>query len=179
MLIIIGIISFVLPVFFNIFFSFLRQQSKIYALSQVKREGDYILNTITNTIRNYGISIHSTTPADESNKIVCETEKSILNNYFLDKYGSYFRFCKSSTGTTCDGTDNYIASYSSKLNPNVIPLNTSKVKIANFSLSCLQSSIFSPPTIKISFVIEYNILSSRPENYASMNYQTQIKMKSY
>jgi type II secretory pathway pseudopilin PulG len=180
MLVVIGVIGLTLPAFFSIFFSLLRQQGKIYALSQVKREGDFALNTITNIIRNYGVSIHSSIPND-SNKINCPaTETSILNYYLLDKYNSYFRFCKSSTGNNCDGGDNYIASYSSKLTPqNTIPLTTNKVQVTNFNLACTQTSPFSPPIIKLIFTVTYKTASNRPEDTASLTYQTQIKMKSY
>jgi len=181
MLIVIGIIGLILPVFFNTFFIFLRQQAKIYALSQIKREGDFILNTLTNTIRNYAVSIHSSIPPNENNKINCPQlgTLSILNNYFLDKYGNYFRFCRSSTGSICDNQNNYIASYSSILSPSTIALNTNKVSITNFNLSCSQSSPFSPPVITVTFTISYGNNLSSPEETASLTYLTQIKMKSY
>jgi type II secretory pathway pseudopilin PulG len=179
MLVVIGAIGLTLPALFGIFFSLLRQQAKIYALSQVKREGDFVLDTISNIIQNYAVSIHSSTPND-GNKIYCNTETSILNMYLLDRYNSNFRFCRSTTGNNCDGGDNYIASYSSKLTPqNTIPLNTNKVKITNFNLSCLQTSPFSPPIIKINFNVAYNTGSYRADDTASLTYQTQIKMKSY
>lgn len=171
MLIVIGVISLTLPAFFSIFFSLLRQQAKIYALSQVKREGDFALNTITNIIRNYGVSIHSSTPPDENNKINCpQSGTQIINDYFLDKYGNYFRFYLES---------DHIASTSPIITPTTIPLTTNRVQVTNFNLACAQTSPFSPPIIKVNFTVTYNTGSTRPEDTASLNYQTQIKMKSY
>jgi type II secretory pathway pseudopilin PulG len=171
MLVVIGVISLTLPAFFGIFFSLLRQQGKIYALSQVKREGDFASSTITNIIRNYGISIHSSIPPDENNKINCpQSETQIINNYFLDKYGNYFRFYLES---------DYIASTSPIIDPSTTRLTTDKVQITNFNLACTQTSPFSPPIIKLIFTVTYKTASNRPEDTASLTYQTQIKMKSY
>jgi len=179
MLVVIGVIGLTLPAFFSIFFSLLRQQAKIYALSQVKREGDFILNSINNTIKNYGVSIHSSTPPSDSNKINCLTPTPILGAFFLDRFGNYFRLCKSSAGANCDNGDNFIASSSPILSPTLIPLNTAQIKITNFNLTCYQSSPFSPPIIKLIFTVTYKTASNRPEDTASLTYQTQIKMKSY
>jgi len=169
MLIVIGVIGLVLPAFFNIFFSLLQQQIKISALSQVKREGDFVLNTISNIIKNYAVSIHSGIPTDD-NKIICSPPQSINNYYFRDRFGNYFRFYLQS---------DYIASTSPIITPPIIPLTTNKVQITNFNLSCYQSSVYSPPIITIDFKVDYNTTSSRPEDKASLRYQTQIKMKNY
>jgi competence protein ComGC len=172
MIVVIAAIGLVLPTLFAIIFSILQQKVKIERLSIVKREGDYVLNIIENTIRNYGESIHSETP-NESNKI-CQSSSLENASYFKDKFGNWFRFYLDTT--------NSISSESSVLNNGSrgsVSLNSSKTKITNFSIQCYQTALYSPPVINISFTISYNTSSSRAEETASLNYQTKVKLRSY
>jgi type II secretory pathway pseudopilin PulG len=183
MIVVIATIGLVLPAVFAIVFTILQQQIKIQRLSIVKREGDYALSVMENTIRNYAKSIHSGIP-DETNEI-CKSVNSTPQSfdYFRDKYNNYFRFCRSRNGTDCDGDGNFIASNSSILinNPSYfIALNSEKTKITNFSIQCYRTNLYSPPVVNVSFTIEYNTTSTRPEErVTSLNYKTKIKLKSY
>jgi len=173
MIVVIATIGLALPALFAIIFSILQQQVKIQRLSIVKREGDYVLNVMENTIRNYGESIHSATPPNESNKI-CQSSSLENASYFKDKFGNWFRFYLDTT--------NSISSESSVLNNGSrgsVSLNSSKTKITNFSIQCYQTALYSPPVINISFTISYNTSSSRAEETASFNYQTKVKVRSY
>ena len=173
MIVVIATIGLVLPALFAIIFSILQQQVKIQRLSIVKREGDYVLNVMENTIRNYGESIHSATPPTESNKI-CQSSSLENASYFKDKFGNWFRFYLDTT--------NSISSESSVLNngsPGSVSLNSSQTKITNFSVQCYRTALYSPSVINISFTISYNTSSSRVEETASFNYQTKVKLKSY
>lgn len=181
MILVIGSISLTLPLLFSIIFIILQQQVKINRLTEVKRQGDYILTVIIDTISNHAVSIHSDIPPSN---LICTTpnEQPIDQAYFLDKYATYFRFCKSGSGSNCDNNNNYIASFSSILNngsPATIPLNNNKVNITDFSLTCYKKSEFSSPIIGIRFTISYNTLSTRPEEKAQMTYQTKVKLRSY
>ena len=173
MIVVIATIGLALPALFAIIFSILQQQVKIQRLSIVKREGDYVLNVMENTIRNYGESIHSTTPPNESNKI-CQSSSLENASYFKDKFGNWFRFYLNTT--------NSISSESSVLNnglPGSVSLISSQTKITNFSVQCYRTALYSPSVINISFTISYNTSSSRVEETASFNYQTKVKLKSY
>jgi type II secretory pathway pseudopilin PulG len=174
MIVVIATIGLVLPTLFAIIFSILQQQVKIQRLSIVKREGDYVLNVIENTIRNYGESIHSATPPTESNKI-CQSSSLENASYFKDKFGNWFRFYLDTT--------NSISSESSVLNngsPGSVSLNSSQTKITNFSIQCYKTSLYSPPVVNISFTIEYNTTSLRVEEKVTpLTYQTKVKLKSY
>lgn len=180
-LVVIGTISLALPALFAIVYNILQQQAKIYRLTEVKRQGDFILNTMKNTIKNYAVSIHSltTTPPTSNNKICQWPSEQNFDGYFLDKFGSYFRFCRSSNGINCNNGNNYIASFSSVLSSNVTPLNNNKVKITDFFLTCYQTNPYSTPVISIRFTISYNTTSTRPEDKAQMTYQTKIKLRNY
>ncbi|MFN4212439.1 MAG: type II secretion system protein [Microgenomates group bacterium] len=172
LIVVIGVVGLALPVLFAIVFALLQQQTKIYRLSQVKREGDYALNVMENIIRNNVISLHSGTPPTDSNK-VCTTEGSTFDTpYLQDKYtlGTWSRFYFS---------NDKIASESStppSINAN---LTTDKVKVTSFSISCQGKGIYSSPFVNLSFIIQYNTTSTRPEETATLNYQTKIKLRSY
>lgn len=183
MILVIGSIGLTLPLLFSIIFTILQQQVKISRLTEVKKQGDYILNVITNTIRNYAVTIHSALPPNQSN-LTCNfyPEQPISVAYFLDKYTTYFRFCKSSDGINCDDNNNYIASFSSILNngsPLTIPLNNNKIKITDFTLTCYKKTQFASPVVGIKFTISYNTSSTRPEENAQMTYQTKVKLRIY
>ncbi len=184
-LVVIGIISISLPVLFNIFYALVRQQVKINRLTEVKRQGDYILNIIKTLIINQAISIHNNIPPSP---ISCSSTQNITaNNYFLDRQGTYFRFCQSSSGTTCDNSENYIASSSSLASVGTVALNNNKTLITNFSLTCFQNQSYSPPLIGIQFTICYKIspnqndcnIGTRPEETAKLTYSTFVKLRSY
>ena len=182
MIVVISTIALSLPILFSIVFTILQQQTKIYRLTEVKRQGDYVLNTMENLIKNYAASVHSSQPPSENNKICQWQNEQTINGYFLDKFGSYFRFCRSNTGSNCDADGNYIASFSSILNngnSQTIPLNNDKVRISDFLLTCYQTNPYSPPVVGISFIIYYNTTSTRPEDKAQMTYQTKVKLRSY
>jgi len=174
-IVVIATIGLVLPAIFAIVFTILQQQIKIQRFSIVKREGDYVLDVMENVIRNYAQTIHSMRPPDDSNKI-CQTPTTENASYFKDKFGNWFRFYLNSS--------NKIASESSVIvdasgQPQPIDLNSSKTKVTNFVIQCYSTASYSPPVVNISFTIEYNTSSSRPEEKASLNYQTKVKLRSY
>jgi len=174
MIVVIATIGLVLPTLFVIVFVILQQQIKIQRLSIVKREGDYILNLMENTIRNYGESIHSATPPTESNKI-CQSSSLENASYFKDKFGNWFRFYLD--------TNNSISLESSVLNngsQGSVSLNSPQTTITYFSIQCYKTALYSSPVINISFTIKYNTTSSRvEENIAPLTYQTKVKLRSY
>ncbi|MFA5770474.1 MAG: type II secretion system protein [Patescibacteria group bacterium] len=173
-IVVVAVIGLTLPVLFAIIFILMRQQTKINRLSQVKREGDYVINLMENTIKNDAITIHSGKPADDAN-ITCSLANSSFSGpplYFLDKTRRWFGYE--------DGV-NTIASASSAVSS--INLTSSKAKISSFSLSCSRENLFSPASISLSFKIEYcNDVAcnqTRPEETASLFYQTRIKLRNY
>ena len=173
MLVVIGVIGFTLPVLFAIIFAILQQQTKSYRLSQVKREGDYALNIIENIIRNNARSIHNNQPPNDENK-VCITNGSNSDAplYFQDKntLGTWSRFYLNG---------DKIASQSSNPPGVNTDLTSSKVKVTTFSISCQGKGLHSSPIVNISFTIQYNTASTRPEETALLNYQTKVKLRSY
>ena len=58
-LVVLSIVVFIVPALFGVMFSLLRQQSRIYALQEVKRQGDLVLNHMKTTLKNYGGTTYS------------------------------------------------------------------------------------------------------------------------
>ena len=127
-----------------------------------------------NTIRDGAITVHSAKPADESN-VVCNTDSSSFsgsNLYFLDKNKQWYGY---------EGGSNTIASASA--NPSV-NLTSSKILISNFSIDCSRKTIYSPPSVSVSFDVCYDTgagicTSARPEEISSLHYRTRMKLRNY
>lgn len=177
-IVVIAVIGLTLPVLISTVFILVRQQTKVVRLSQVKREGDYLINTIENTIRNRAISIHSGEPTEGN--IVCKgvvgsySYSSTSSLYFRDKDKQWFGYLAGSDLISSDSA--YLA----------LPINltSGKILVSPFSISCSRNSLYSPASILLSFDVCYdtglpNCATTRPEEIASMHYQTRIKLRSY
>ena len=179
MAVVVAIIGLVIPVVFSIVYVIIREQVKIYRLSEVKRQGDFVLSTIENTIKNYALSTHNAVPPNDTNEICNANATSGGDPYFRDRYNldSYFSYSLSSSK---------ISSNSSVTGATAL-LTTDSVIIqligANPLVGCTRSSIYSTPVISINFSICYNVngscTSTRAEETAALNYSTKVKMKSY
>lgn len=179
-IVVIAVIGLTLPVLFAIIFTLMRQQVKVYRLSQVKREGDYIINLMENTIRNRAVTVHSGQPTDGN--IVCQDGDSGTTNYlyFLDEDKQWFGYSFES---------NSIASKSADLDnpPNdlTFPLTSSKILVdSTFSISCSRTSAYLPVSILLDFDICYDTgsgtcASTRPEEITSIHYQMRVKLRNY
>ena len=175
-IVVIAVIGLTLPVLFAIILTLMRQQVKIYRLSQVKRGGDYLINIMENIIKDNAFTIHTATPPNDAN-IICKniaTSPSSTSIYFLDKNKQWFGYL---------ATSNSVASTSANL-ASPINLTSSKIIVSNFSIYCSRNSIHSPAVILLGFDICYDTgpgvcTGTRPEEITSMHYQTKIKLRSY
>ncbi len=158
----------------------MQQQLRIFSLSEVKRQGDYIVSYLKNTITNNAYTLY-----DLNGDEICDAGLNITSGdviSFKDQYNSEF---------FVDYNDPDLAININ--NPPVFPaptfafqagvLNTSKVRIDSFSMTCERNSPFSAPLIKVSFTICHNFsgscISPEPQKIVSLNYQTNIKLRSY
>ncbi|MDO8609999.1 MAG: type II secretion system protein [bacterium] len=167
MLITISIIAFTLPALFAIIFVILQQQVKILRLSEVKRQGDNLITSMENTIRTNSTNIYSDSSGllEICNSVSSSGPPTPTSLYFRNKQSAIFGYNFSSAQPT------YF--------PGTVNLVTSKIIISSPSLSCSRTSLFAPPILKVSFVISYNTTSTRPEDLASLTYQTQFALKNY
>lgn len=171
LIIVVGVIAVALPALFSILFIVIRQQVKIYYLSEVKRQGDYALNIIENTIRNSGQKI-----VDGNGNDLCTTANSTGSiSTFRDRYNNTFSFSVP-LGTT------KISSSSSILAGGSVDLTSNKVRVTNFSIICSRTEEFSTPLVSVSFDVSQASaagITPNPNESASLEYRTKIKLKTY
>ena len=174
MLVVIAVIAITLPSIFAIVFGIARQQTKIYRISSVKKEGDYVLNLLTSIIKNNAVSIHSASPATILNEIclIVESPAPATSLYFQDSTNNWFGYF---------ATSNVISSDSSNLADPIV-LNSNKILVNNFSIGCEKTASFSNANILLSFDVCYDTggglcTSTRPEETANLHYQTRIKLR--
>ena len=168
MMIVIAIIGMILPVLFNIVFTVLRQQVRIQALQEIKRQGDSIMNSFETTLRNRANGIYTDQVFSMQ---MCSTGNSSYsggggtNFYIKDKDSLWLRFYKN----TADPNDIYIASDSAK---GLIRLNNPNVQVTLFSISCKRTATYSPAIISIKFTLTH-------KEGSRMTFQTRIKLRNY
>lgn len=182
MIVVVGVIALVLPIVFGILFAIMQQQIKIYKLTEAKRQGDYALNAMETTIRNNAISTHTVSPAisgitDGGNEVCKDTTSSATNfSYFMDKTDNakWFGYVPDTTATKISSDSANVASKGD--------LTTSKVRVENFTLTCMRSSSYSSPIISVSFNICYNngvpcSTAARSEEMTKLTYSTSIILR--
>ncbi len=170
MLVVVGVVALILPAVFAMIFSILRQQSKLYALQEIKRQGDFVLNNIRTNLKNSAVTVHTATPPTDSN-LICNlaSAPSTVPLFFKDRFNNYFSYALSG---------DLIASNSSVPSATT-SLTNNRVKVVALSISCSRNATFSPPIVSISYTVQYNTNSTRPEDTASFTYQTKMQLKSY
>lgn len=174
LVVVIGVIGVSLPVIFGLFFLTLQQQSKIYILQEVKKNGDYALNTIRSTIKQYGEKVTDSGYQNEICPVLpTPTPTPASTLYLVDKFGNRFKYFQTST------TPSRIASESSTLGINNWYLTNDKVNVDSLGFTCYRTNPFSPPVVAVSFSVSQAQTSAPHEEKASMTYTTKIKLKSY
>ena len=186
-LVVIGIFSLIFPLVLSILFVIMQQQLRVFSLTEVKRQGDYIVNFLETTIANNAYKMYDTGPSDPSPHEVCEAGS--VNSYphegspitFKDKFNNEFSLIYSEPDLTI--------TYPPSLDPAppfTFPqglLNNSKVRIANFSVACTKLAPYSAPLVKIDFTICYNNGGScdggDTQRTVSLDYQSTIKLRTF
>lgn len=182
-LVVVSVIGLIFPVVFTILFIILQQQLKIFRLTEVKRQGDYIVSFMENVIKDNAYTIYDASPAE-----ICEA--SDVNPFphngtpdsFQDKYKSIFSL-------DYDASKNLSISHTSSPPAPTLAfaqgrLNSSKVIIDSFSIACSRTSAFSAPLVSLNFTVCFKMKdgtcnSPRPEENASFNYQTSVKLRTF
>ena len=177
-IVVIATLSIALPAMFAIMFVIMREQIKIQVLQQVKKEGDFVLDVMEDTIRNYAVEIEDDTQTKKCDKAGAQHSSTYGSKLvFVDKFGNRFKFYIN---------NNQIASDSMRMDKTEIrTLSSDKVSISNISnegtpvpfISCKRSTNYSPPVVSINFKVTYN--TSQPENQIQMSYRTKIKLRSF
>ena len=188
-LVVISVLGLVFPILFSTFFVILRQQLKINRLTEVKRQGDSIVRILDEMIKNNAYKIY-----DDTDTEICDAGGSFPEGtpaYFLDKYNSRFSF----KIIIIDDVDNYEQNLETVYDVPPFPaptfafpsgkLNNTRVMIpeSSYVISCNRKTTYSAPVININFLICYKVNrscdSAKPEESALLEYQTNIKLRSY
>lgn len=178
-MVVIGVIGMVLPALFSIVFIVLQQQVKVLRLTEAKRQGDFVLNSIGAIVRTDGVAIYSSI-SPFSTERCAQTDTTSFSSatgddfYFKDKNDNWFQYAFSS---------NTIASNSGIAGASG-DLTTPKARVENFSIQCKRSARFSPPVITVRFDICYGgsgvtscSPNGRPEETSTLQYVTDIKLR--
>lgn len=173
LLIAIGVISISLPLIFGLLFINLKAQSKTSILEEVKRNGDFALNTMSFLLRQYGQRITDSTYTSD----ICPTSPNSESPpsdklYVVDKFGKGFTFFSENDKIASSSPDlpmgNDIAAQY---------LTNNRVKVEDLLFSCYQPTIFDPAIVSVSFTVLDNNGNVRYEEKATLNYATKIKLR--
>jgi len=183
MVVVIGIMAIALPTLYAIFFLILQQQIKIVRISEVQRQGTFVVNTIESLVKKNAYSIHTGSPPSTANRVCAVTTPPVSLTsssqlYLKDKAGNSFDF------TVPIGTQK-ISSESAVLGSNsTIDLTSSKVLVVtnSFSQGCSVSG-YASPVITYSFDLCYNINNSNTCGSASeevsLHFETTAALPNY
>ncbi len=165
-IIVLSILAVLLPAAFSMFLANLRAQTKVLTLQEVKRNGDFTLSTIETLVKANAQSMEA-----QDTTQICSTSGSSYSSetdgdiYFVDQDGERFMF-------------QLVGSRVASQSASTSYLTTDKVDVSNFIMTCERDSVFSSPLVSISFTIDQSLTTTRPEEAASLNYQTKIRLRS-
>jgi prepilin-type N-terminal cleavage/methylation domain-containing protein len=169
-LVVVGILGLIVVVASTIFFTTSKSSSKTKALTTVKQNGDYALSVMERLIRD------SEEVITNSDNKVCESGMKKIKLKRID--GTTVEFACSGEGTA----NGQIASNSARLTSDEV-----KVDSCSFDCSCPtaypnctgEGAKFYPKTVTIKFTLSQFGATVRPEEQATLNFQTTITTRNY
>lgn len=175
--IVVGIIGMVLPILFAIVFLIMQQQIRIYALQEVKKQGDQAMNSIRSTVRQYGTIVSNPTliPTPTITDICPIYPTTITPMPFIYVYNR--DMIGFSYSLTNDAVPKIASNSAHAANPVTdLPLTNDKVTVSDLKFSCYKTNQFSPPIVYVYFKVTK---SGGGANPPSMEYSTRFKLKNY
>jgi type II secretory pathway pseudopilin PulG len=165
-LVAVGVIGFALPIVFSIVFTIFRQQTKIYRLTEAKKQGDYILSLSKNLIT-------SATGIYEDSALVTEKCDGIINNAYSTGGNSFYFKDKNSAAINIILSSGQIAT-----GPSGIAMTNSNVEVNDYQISCVKSTIASEALVTLKFDIKYKTSSTNVEDATpELSYQSSYKLR--
>jgi len=177
MVIVVGVLSFTLPLLFSIIFLILRQQTNVYSLQELKNQGDNAFSTIQSTIKQDGVNIvnPSITPFPPYPTIIdnCPTYPTPSLTpapyiFLYDSQGKDFSYYMVGSRIASNSAANSISNYF---------LTSDKISISNLQFSCYHSNQFSPPIVWTSFKVSRIVGTDPTPVY--MQYSTKFQLRNY
>lgn len=169
-LVVVGILGIIVVVASSIFFTTLRSSGKTKVLTTVKQNGDYTLSVMERLIR-------------DSEEVVVNSDgqtcQAGMNKIKVKRWdGTTVEFACLNKGTV----DGQVASNSARL-------TSSEVKVDTCSFDCgcpvaypdctSQGAKFYPKTVTIKFTLSQIAATVRPEEQATINFQTTVSTRNY
>ena len=165
----VGVVGFILPAVFNIFFSMARQQLTLIALQEIKQQGDsaernikYLLQERAAYISDEGFVSTDICPIYP---LPTPTKADVL--YIKDRDGNTITL--SQTTVNSKGT---ISSQSAEITHN---LTSTDVSISNFAFTCKHINDFTPAIVSVSFVAN----KSATFKEVSLPYMFNVRLRNY
>ncbi len=155
-MIVMGILGIIAVIGSGMFFSILRGSTKTKTLQLVKQNGDYAISVMERMIRNARAII------------VPSTNSTVSSITIRNPDGETTTF-------SCEGNPATISSNSASLLSNEVKVS-SDCNI--FEVTVGQAGI-KPGVIKINFSLSQSKTTARPEEQASVNFQTTVSLRNY
>lgn len=167
-LIVLGIMVLIVPTMFGLMYTLLRQQTRIIALQEVKRQGDLVFNHMKTTIRNNATATYNGSLALPT--AICATAPLTATGprmYFLKATGvnSYFGYSLSSSSIIFEQTG---AAQTS--------LTNSSVTVSGLTIGCTKDADYASTLINVAYLVTDGTVNNTG---VSLNYTTSFTLKSH
>lgn len=172
-IVVVGVIGLVLPALFAILFAIISQQTKLFALQEVKRQGDSALSVIENTIKKNAVGIYSDSNLAANNE-VCLTSTSTYQGdgtgtdfWFKDKQGGAYKFYLKPVTATANSLNKFTSLSDDPITPTNVSIST---PISGIFISCYRTGTFVPAIVSVQFTVTHI------PTQTSLTYVTKIKL---
>lgn len=171
----VGVVGFILPSVFNIFFTMLRQQLVLVAYQEMKQQGDSIERNIKNILQNRAAYVTDSvyTATDICPLFTTPTPTFAPQLYLNDRDGYGIKFYQK-TVTAVDTIASDSAD-TSKVLKKSYNLTSKDVTISDIGFSCYKTSEFTTPFVSTTFVVHKSTVFSE----MTLPYSFKLKLRNY
>ena len=175
----VGVVGFILPAVFSIFFTIIRQQLVLVAYQEMKYQGDSVQRNIINLLQNRASNVTNSTHTLQSSDIcplpLSPTPTYSPAFYVGDRDGAFIHL---SQAVLLGSSSNTVASASVNFDQSVnktYDLTSNKVSITNLGFTCVRINEFTPPIISAQFTVQ----KSTTFKDISLPYAFNVRLRNY
>ncbi|MBP9691408.1 type II secretion system protein [Candidatus Woesebacteria bacterium] len=174
-LIVITILGIIMPAVFSILFAILQQQAKISEITEVKRQGDSVLQFMKEKISREATSVlgdndlsDGVPPYEVCDKLIPEfTSTEEGQDFYFSDGAANFSFYTNDEGLLMFNQD-----------PLTTPLTASPIVISDFKIGCRKKSTYSSPVVAFSFKAVFNRPSQDLQlGTTELFYQSRVRLR--
>jgi prepilin-type N-terminal cleavage/methylation domain-containing protein len=175
-IVVIAIMALVLPAVYALVFAVLKEQVRLYRLTEVKRQGDAVVTLATDLIRNNAYQVYD----NATNLQVCVTNDFTPDPddgstmYFKSQSGKNFQIFLNSPANQDSGPIKLKSDDTTIANGDI---TNSKVVVTSFHMTCTRGSIYGPPVINFNFTIQYN--TTNTHDTLPLTYRQKVVLRNY